>query len=125
MNYIQSDDVSKILDNIDIVELVSEFTELEKRGKNYFGLCPFHDEKTPSFSVSPEKKLAVCMGCGEGGNTITFYSKIKNISFREALGELANRAGIKISASKAEVDPNLHLYKLLDEVKNFYVQYLY
>lgn len=125
MNNNQNDDVKRVLDSVDVVELVSEYIELQRRGKNYFGLCPFHDENTPSFSVSPEKKLAMCMGCGEGGNTITFYSKIKNITFREALIELADRAGIKIAAGKVVKDPNEDLYQLLDEVSQYYTNYLY
>lgn len=125
MNHKTNDDFKTVLDSVDIVELVSEYVDLEKRGKNYFGLCPFHNEDTPSFSVSPEKKIAKCMGCGEGGNTITFYAKIKNISFGEALTELANRAGIKISSGSVKIDPNIYLYELLDEVRLFYTQYLY
>ena len=86
----------RIIEETDIVALASEFTTLTKRGKNFMGLCPFHSEKTPSFSVSPEKHLAMCMGCGKGGNPITFYSQIKNISYNDAAIELASRLGINM-----------------------------
>ena len=75
---------------------------MEKRGKNYFGLCPFHDEKTPSFSVSPEKNIAVCMGCGKGGKPITFYQQVKNISFAEAARELGKKLGITVSTASTQ-----------------------
>lgn len=75
---------------------------MEKRGKNYFGLCPFHDEKTPSFSVSPEKNIAVCMGCGKGGKPITFYQQVKNISFAEAARELGEKLGITVSTASKQ-----------------------
>ena len=71
----------KLIDEINektpIVELVSEFVSLTKRGKNYMGLCPFHQEKTPSFSVSPEKNIAKCMSCGEGGHPSIFIERLK------------------------------------------------
>jgi len=71
--------LNQINDQSDIVSIVSEFVDLQKKGKNYMGLCPFHDEKTPSFSVNPEKKIAKCMSCGQGGRAIEFYRQIKNI----------------------------------------------
>ncbi len=109
-----------INDKTNIVDLVSEFVQLQKKGKNYFGLCPFHDEKSPSFSVSPEKNICKCMGCGEGGQPITFYSKIKGIPFTEAALELAERAGIEIKDSRYKKDPHAHDYALMKEAMNFY-----
>ena len=76
---ISEEKIAEIIDRTDMVGLVSEYVTLQKRGKNYFGLCPFHDDQTPSFSVSPSKKIAKCMSCGEGGNPINFLRKIKNI----------------------------------------------
>jgi DNA primase len=115
---------NKLIDIINektpIVDLVSEFVSLSKRGKNYMGLCPFHQEKTPSFSVSPEKNIAKCMGCGEGGSPINFLRKIKNISFEEAAEILAERAGIEIKKAKVQKDPNEVYYKLMQEVASFY-----
>src|SRR5690554_2474813 len=105
----------------DIVAIASEFIKLERRGKNYMGLCPFHEENTPSFSVSPEKNIAMCMGCGEGGRPINFYRQIKNISFQQAVKELADLLGIDVEAyTKTEVDPNIKLYELVNDAKDFY-----
>jgi DNA primase len=112
--------IEQINEKTPIVDLVSEFVSLAKRGKNYMGLCPFHQEKTPSFSVSPEKNIAKCMSCGEGGSPINFYRKIKNISFEEAAQDLAIRAGIEIKTQKIEKDPNKHFYQLMNEVASFY-----
>lgn len=116
--------IEEINQQTDIVNLVSEFVELAKKGKNYLGLCPFHQEKTPSFSVSPEKNIAKCMGCGEGGSPINFYRKIKNISFEASAYELADRAGIAIQKAAIKKDPNEHFYKLMEEANNFYQFYL-
>ncbi|WP_162163875.1 DNA primase [Acholeplasma hippikon] len=112
--------IQRINEETDIVALASEFMSLTKRGKNYMGLCPFHDEKTPSFSVSPEKHLAKCMGCGKGGNPITFYQQIKNISFKEAATDLAKRLGIEVKEEKKQVDPNERLYALMKDTNEFY-----
>lgn len=103
-----------------IVELVSEFVTLQKTGKNFRGLCPFHQEKTPSFFVSPEKNICKCYGCGEGGAPINFYRKIKNISFDQAAEELAEKAGIKVEKKVRQTDPYESFYKLMAEAKEFY-----
>lgn len=112
--------IQRINEETDIVALASEFMSLTKRGKNYMGLCPFHDEKTPSFSVSPEKHLAKCMGCGKGGNPITFYQQIKNISFIEAANDLAKRLGIEVKEEKKVVDPNENLYMIMKDAAEYY-----
>lgn len=112
--------IELINENTPIVDLVSEFVSLQKAGKNYRGLCPFHQEKTPSFFVSPEKNICKCYGCGEGGSPINFYRKIKNISFQEAAEELAERAGVKIEKTVREKDPYEPFYQLMQEVKEFY-----
>src|SRR5690606_4633299 len=112
--------LTRIIEETDIVALASEFMSLTKRGKNYMGLCPFHDEKTPSFSVSPEKHLAKCMGCGKGGNTIQFYQQIKNLSFEEAAVELGERLGIEVKHTKVQKDPNEKLYALMEDASIFY-----
>ena len=112
--------IQEINEKTPILDLVSEFVSLSKRGKNYMGLCPFHQEKTPSFSVSPEKNIAKCMSCGEGGSPINFLRKIKNISFEEAAQELALRAGIEIKTVKLRKEPFEKEFKLMEEVTNFY-----
>ena len=96
--------IEKVNQAINIVELASEYVQLTKKGKNFMGLCPFHDEKTPSFSVSPEKNLAYCMSCKKGGAPITFYQEIKNISFKDALYELAHRAGLDDQIDNSDDD---------------------
>ncbi|NLZ38021.1 MAG: DNA primase [Firmicutes bacterium] len=88
--------IDDIRTRFDIVEIVSQYVQLKKTGRNYFGLCPFHNEKTPSFSVSPEKQIFHCFGCGEGGNVYTFLMKIEGLSFPAAVRELARRAGIPL-----------------------------
>lgn len=80
----------------DIVDVISGYVKLTKKGSNYFGLCPFHNEKSPSFSVSPGKQMYYCFGCGAGGNVITFVMEYENYSFPEALQMLADRAGVTL-----------------------------
>ena len=80
----------------DIVDVISGYVTLQKKGSNYFGLCPFHNEKSPSFSVSASKQMYYCFGCGAGGNVITFIMEYENFTFTEALKMLADRAGIKL-----------------------------
>ena len=80
----------------DIVDVISEYVQLKRKGRNYFGLCPFHNEKSPSFSVSPDKQIFHCFGCNVGGNVFTFLMQIEGISFIEAVQELAERASIQL-----------------------------
>lgn len=80
----------------DIVSVISEYVKLQRRGSSYFGLCPFHNEKSPSFSVSPDKQMYYCFGCGAGGNVFTFLQEYENYSFPEALKYLADRAGVEL-----------------------------
>ena len=96
---ISKQDIDYIFDNIDIVSLVSEYVKLEKRGQNYLGLCPFHNEKTPSFTVSPEKKIAHCFGCGKGGNIFQFVSLIENITYNQAIAKLGTRLGLDLESN--------------------------
>lgn len=88
--------ISEIRDATDVVDLVSGYVTLKKSGRNYFGLCPFHPEKTPSFSVNPEKQIFHCFGCGAGGNVFTFLMRHEGISFPESVKFLAQRAGIQL-----------------------------
>ena len=80
----------------DIVDVISQYVKLQRKGSSYFGLCPFHNEKTPSFSVSPAKQMYYCFGCGAGGNVFTFIMEYENFSFGEALKFLADRAGVEL-----------------------------
>lgn len=88
--------VEEVRGRSDIVDVVSSYVRLTKKGSNYFGLCPFHNEKSPSFSVNPDRQTYKCFGCGDGGNVITFVMKYENMSFPEALKLLAERAGVEL-----------------------------
>ena len=88
--------VEEVRTRTDIVDIVSGYVKLQKKGSNYFGLCPFHNEKSPSFSVSPGKQMYYCFGCGAGGNAITFLMEYENYSFPEALEVLADRVGVAL-----------------------------
>lgn len=94
--YFPEEVLDEIKNSNDIVDVVSEYVKLKKSGRNYFGLCPFHAEKSPSFSVSPDKQIFFCFGCGAGGNVLHFVSKIENLEFTEAVRLLAERAKIHI-----------------------------
>ncbi len=96
--------ISEIKNTTDITEIISDVVDLKKAGKNYIGLCPFHSEKTPSFSVSPDKQIFHCFGCGTGGNVFTFLIKYEGISFPDAVRMMARRYGIVIPTSSMSVD---------------------
>ena len=92
-----SDDVREIKSRLDIVEIVSEYVKLKRNGRTFWGCCPFHNEKTPSFSVSPERQTYHCFGCGKGGDIFSFIMDTEHLEFREALERLAERAGVTLS----------------------------
>ncbi|MCD9066313.1 DNA primase [Staphylococcus pasteuri] len=94
--------IHEIKDKTDILDLVSEYVKLEKRGRNYIGLCPFHDEKTPSFTVSEDKQICHCFGCKKGGNVFQFTQEIKDISFTEAVKELGERVNISVDVGNSQ-----------------------
>ena len=96
MAYYSDELIEEIRSRNDIVDVISGYVRLQKKGSTYFGLCPFHNEKTPSFSVSPGKQMYYCFGCGAGGNVITFIMQYENYTFHEALELLAQRAGIEL-----------------------------
>ena len=101
--YVINDNVlDEIRDRADIVDLIGEYVDLKRSGSNYMGLCPFHSEKTPSFSVSPSKSIFKCFGCGVGGDVITFIMKRENLNFPEAVEFLAEKYNIRLSEYKDE-----------------------
>ena len=94
--YYSDDIVEEVRARNDIVDVISGYVKLQRRGSSYFGLCPFHNEKSPSFSVSPSKQMYYCFGCGAGGNVFTFLMEYENYTFPEALKVLADRAGVSL-----------------------------
>lgn len=110
----------------DIVDVISGYVKLQKKGSRYFGLCPFHNEKSPSFSVSPDNQMYYCFGCGAGGNTITFLMEYENYSFPEALKILADRAGVELpkkemsKEAKAAADFRFSLLEINKLAANYF-----
>ena len=126
-----SDDIlNEIKENNDIVEVISQYVHLKRSGRNYFGICPFHNEKSPSLSVSPDKQIFHCFGCGIGGNVITFISKIEGIGFKEAIENLAERANISLPTNTSQEDSRIEelkskVYKVNLFTANYYHKRLY
>ncbi len=94
--YYPDEIVEEVRSRTDIVDVISSYVKLKRQGSTYFGLCPFHSEKSPSFSVTPSKQMYYCFGCHAGGNAITFVMQYENMTFPEALKVLADRAGVKL-----------------------------
>ena len=114
----------------DIVDVISQYVRLKRSGRNFFGLCPFHNEKSPSFSVSPDKQIFHCFGCGVGGNIFTFISKIEGISFRESIEVLAERANIQLPQLDGNIDTakeelKAKVFKVNKFAAEYYHQNLY
>lgn len=97
MAYYTEDAIEEVISNTDIVDLIGQYVPLKRRGANYIGLCPFHREKTPSFTVAPDKQIFKCFGCSEGGTAIQFIKKIENLDFKEALEFLADKNNIDLT----------------------------
>lgn len=122
--------IDEVRQSNDIVDVISQYVHLKRSGRNYFGLCPFHNEKSPSFSVSPDKQIFHCFGCGVGGNVFSFLSKIENISFIEAVQNLAARANITLPTLEGSNDSEKEelkakVYKVNEFTAEFYHQNLY
>lgn len=122
--------IDEIKSSNDIVDTISQYVTLKRSGRSFFGLCPFHKEKSPSFSVSPDKQIFHCFGCGVGGNVIHFISKIENLDFRETLEFLAERSGIELPSSENEQFNQRQVlkdkvYKINECTANFYHENLY
>ena len=123
--------IEEIRNSNDIVDVISQYVILKRSGRNFFGLCPFHKEKSPSFSVSPDKQIFHTFGCGVGGNVIHFVSKIENLSFRETIELLANRANIQLPTLDNSVEDNKkaylksRVYEINEVTAKFYHENLY
>ena len=120
MANLSNDEISKIRNSVNIVDVISSYINLEKKGKNFFGLCPFHDDHSPSLSVSDDKQIYTCFVCGASGNVFSFLKDYLNISFMEAVNNVANISGIKLSSEikiKKRFDAE---YKVYDLVTKYY-----
>ncbi len=127
MSQIPQDIIDRVRDSADIVDVVSQYVDLKQRGPNFFGLCPFHNEKTPSFSVASAKQIYYCFGCNSGGNVFSFLMDYQQIPFPDAVKALAERYNIPISIERSEGDSELYssLYKLHDIAMNLYQENLF
>ncbi len=122
--------IEEIKGNNDIVDVISGYVTLKRSGRNFFGLCPFHKEKSPSFAVSPDKQIFHCFGCGAGGNVIHFVSKIENLNFKETLELLAERANIELPKLDNNEDDKIarlksKVYEINQIAAEFYHENLY
>jgi len=119
-----SDEINKIRKSSNIVDVIGTYVNLEAKGKNYFGVCPFHDDHSPSMSVSPEKQIYTCFVCGASGNVFTFLQEFKNISFLEAVKEVANMSGISINVNIDKPKLYEKEKKIMELANKFYVNNL-
>ena len=122
--------IDEVRQSNDIVDIISQYVHLKRSGRNFFGLCPFHNEKSPSFSVSPDKQIFHCFGCGVGGNVFTFLSKIEGINFVEAVQTLAERANIQLPTFENNVDSakeelKAKVFKVNEFTATYYHENLY
>ena len=122
--------IDEVRQTNDIVDIISQYVHLKRSGRNYFGLCPFHNEKSPSFSVSPDKQIFHCFGCGVGGNVFTFLTKIEGISFVEAVQTLAERSNIQLPTFENNQDSQKEelkakVFKVNEFTAQFYHENLY
>lgn len=126
--YYREDLVEEVRMRNDIVDVVSGYVKLQKKGSSYFGLCPFHNEKSPSFSVTPAKQMYYCFGCGAGGNVFTFLMEYENLTFQEAMQQLGERAGIELPKEE-EYNPQARkeadLKSILLEIHKEAARYFY
>ena len=122
--------IDEVRQSTDIVDIISQYVHLKRSGRNFFGLCPFHNEKSPSFSVSPDKQIFHCFGCGVGGNVYTFLTKIEGISFKEAIEQLAERSNIVLPKLESNIDNakeelKANIYKVNEFAVEYFHQNLY
>jgi DNA primase len=120
--------IDEIRDRTDVLALIGKYVSLKKAGRNFVGLCPFHAEKTPSFSVNPEKGIYKCFGCGKGGNAITFLMEVEGMSFTDAVRDLGNRCGVRIPAGsetrQRADDKSAALYTVNEEARSYFAENL-
>lgn len=122
--------IEEVRQTNDIVDIISQYVHLKRSGRNFFGLCPFHNEKSPSFSVSPDKQIFHCFGCGVGGNVFTFLTKIEGINFVEAVQTLAERSNIQLptlenNKDSAKEELKAKVFKVNEFTAQYYHENLY
>ena len=130
MPYYSDELIEEVRSRNDIVDVIGSYVKLKKKGSSYMGLCPFHNEKTGSFSVTPSKQMYHCFGCGAGGNVFTFLMQYENYTFVEAMQELAQRVGIELpqhemtDAQKKEADKKSRLLEINKEAAKYFYSLL-
>ena len=130
MPYYSEDVVEEVRSRTDIVDVISKYVNLQKKGSQYFGLCPFHNEKTGSFSVSPQKQMYYCFGCGAGGNVFSFLMNYENMTFKEAVEELAGQCGVTLPQremtyqERQHADKRSRLFEINKEAAAYYYKLL-
>ena len=130
MPYYSDEIIEEVRSRTDIVDVISQYVNLQKKGSQYFGLCPFHNEKTGSFSVSPQKQMYYCFGCGAGGNVFSFLMAYENMTFKEAVEELAPKCGVNLPQremtyqEKQRADKRSILFEINKEAAAFYYKML-
>ncbi|MBE5911822.1 DNA primase [Pseudobutyrivibrio sp.] len=130
MPYYPEEVIEEVRSRTDIVDVISKYVNLQKKGSQYFGLCPFHNEKTGSFSVSPQKQMYYCFGCGAGGNAFSFLMNYENMTFKEAVEELANQCGVSLpqremtAQERRTADRRSRLFEINKEAAGYYYKLL-
>ena len=125
MTYISNDVMNEIRNKTDIVDVISKYITLTKRGKNYFGVCPFHDDHSPSMSVSPEKQIYTCFSCGASGNVFTFVSDFEKISFAQAVRLLGEKVGISVGGISNFSEKKDEYFEIYELANKFYQNSLF
>lgn len=130
MPYYSDEIIEEVRSRTDIVDVISKYVNLQKKGSQYFGLCPFHNEKTGSFSVSPQKQMYYCFGCGAGGNVFSFLMAYENMTFKEAVEDLAPKCGVTLpqremtARERQRADKRTRLFEINKEAAAYYYKML-
>lgn len=121
---IAEEDINNIRSNADIVSIIGSYIKLEAKGKNYFGICPFHNDHNPSMSVSPDKQIYTCFVCGASGNVFSFVQNYENVSFIEAVKIIADKIGYNINININENRANQKYYDMVSLASKYFVNNL-
>ena len=125
MSRVSNEEIAIIRKQADIVEVISSYINLVPQGKNYFGVCPFHNDHSPSLSVSPEKQIYKCFTCLASGNVFTFVENYENVSFIEAVKKVADKIGYNLSVNPVVTNVNSKYYELMDISNKLFVNNLF